>query len=230
MIHLLFKKLKKRNMKKTILSLAIVTQGLWMTAQNTAKDVFSKDEIVWYGLDFSKSKMIGQFDQGAGAAQASGSDIKTKWIPSWNGVILAEPDKYDLKKTFRKTSVYKDLSIVEKNNASKIDPDNLLTYNDYKFKNPDAEVAEVVAGYGKGEKTEGIGLVFIIESFDKTQKQASVYVTFFDIASKKVLFKEHLTGKGGGIGLRNFWARSILEILKDIDEGVYKSWKKAFGG
>jgi len=216
-------------MKTTILSFVFVVSGLWVIAQNTSKDLFSKDEIIWFGLDFSKSKMIGQFDQGAGIAPATGSEVKTKWIPAWNGVILNEPEKYDLKKTFRKTSVYKDLSVVNKSNA-KIDVDNIMTYNDYKLKNAETDIQEIISGYGNGDKTEGIGVVFIVEYFDKVAQTASVYVTFFDIATKKVLFREHMYAKGGGFGLRNYWCKTIFEILKQIDESVYKSWKQNYGG
>jgi len=215
-------------MKKYLFLIAFASAGVFAVAQNTAKDVFTKDQIVWYGLDFSKAKMIGAFDQGAGAAPASGSDIKAKFIPGWNGVILNEPEKYDLKKTFRKTDVYKDLSVVEKSN-SKIDVDNFMTFNDYKFDNPNSIVEGILNGYDKGDKTEGIGLVFIVEYFNKSEAKASVYVTFFDIASKKVLFTEHMTGKPGGFGLRNYWVRTIKEILDQIDDGTYKSWKNIYG-
>ncbi len=214
-------------MKKILFSLAFFSAGLSLGAQNTAKDVFTKDDIVWFGLDFSKSKMIGQFDQGAGAVPASGSDIKAKYVPGWNGVVLNEPEKYDLKKTFRKTSIFNDLSVVEKSN-SKIDPDNLLTYNDYKFSNPDSTIDGIVSSYSKGEKTNGIGLVFIVEYFNKVKQEASVYVTFFDIATKKVLFKEHLFGKPGGIGIRNYWARTIYNMLNQIDHSIYKTWIKKY--
>ena len=215
-------------MKKILLPLIFFSAGFAVIAQNTAKDVFSKDEIVWFGLDFSKAKMIGQFDQGGGAMPATGSEIKAKYVPGWNGVILNEPEKYDLKKTFRKTSVFKDLSVVEKSNA-KIDPDNILTYNDYKFDNAETTIEGIISGYSNGEKSEGIGVVFIVEYFNKEQQTASIYVTFFDIATKKVLFREHMYGKAGGIGLRNFWAKTIFNILKQIDESTYKMWKKNYG-
>jgi hypothetical protein len=215
-------------MKKYLFLFAFATAGLFAFAQNTAKDVFTKDQIVWFGLDFSKAKMIGAFDQGAGAAPATGSDIKTKYVPGWNRIILNEPDKYDLKKTFRKTEVFKDLSVVEASN-SRIDPDNFLTYNDYKFDIPNAVIEGILNSYTKGEKTEGIGLVFIVEYFNKADEKASYYVTFFDIATKKILFTQHMTGKAGGIGLRNYWIKTVKDVLDQVDSGAYKSWKNSYG-
>jgi hypothetical protein len=215
-------------MKKLTILVLFISACSMTYAQNTAKDVFTKDEIVWYGLDFSKAKMIGKFDQGAGAAPASGTEIKNKYFSSWNEVVVTETKKYDFKKAFRKTSVYKDLSVVEKSNA-KVDADELMTYNDYKFQTPDATVDGIIKSYGKGEKSEGIGLVFIVESFNKGEQYASVYVTFFDIATKTVLFKERMQGKAGGFGIRNYWAKAVYSILTEIDDSAYKSWKKTYG-
>ena len=98
-------------MKKITLSLAFAIAGSFAMAQNTAKDIFNKDNIVWCGLDFSKAKMIGQFDQGYGISPASGSDIKSKYAPGWNGLIINEQKKYDLGRTFRKTNVNFDINV-----------------------------------------------------------------------------------------------------------------------
>jgi hypothetical protein len=215
-------------MKKVLILLAFLGTGLALKAQNSSKDVFQKDEIVWYGLDFSKAKLIGQFDQGGGAMPASGSELKAKYIPGWNDVILTEPDKYDLKRIFRKTSVYKDLAVTEKVN-SKIDPDAILTYNDYRFKNADDTIVSALGHYPEGDKKEGIGVVFIVEYFDKQAQKASYYVTFFDIASKKVLFREHMFGRAGGVGLRNYWVKTVHDVLTQIDRDFYKMWKKNYG-
>ena len=79
-------------MKKIILSL-LVTASCSVFSQNTAKDFFTKNEMVWFGINFSEAKMVGQFDQGMGAAPATGSDIKNKWISGWNGIVIAEPKR-----------------------------------------------------------------------------------------------------------------------------------------
>lgn len=204
------------------ISMAISIQ---QKAQNKEGDVFTKDEIVWIGLDFSKAKLVGQFDQGAGVMPATGSDIKVKYIPAWNMLILNEQKKYNIGKAFRKIKVFNDIGIVEKSNSA-IDVDNLITYNDYKFDNSNTTIQEIISGYSRGEKADGIGLVFIIESFNKPAERASLYVTFFDIATKKVLFTEKMIGKPGGFGLRNYWAGSIKNILNQIDDRAYKVWKK----
>lgn len=215
-------------MKKFILSLTLIYSSSFFIAQNTASDFLQGDEIVWYGLDFSQAKFIGAFDQGAGAAPVTGEELKSKYIPAWNLLILNESAKYDLKRTFKKTSVFNDLSIVDKIN-SKIDADKIMSFNEYKFKDADETINNIVKGYSLGEKKEGIGVVFIVESFNKGQQQGTVYVTIFDIKTKKVLIKEKIIGKSGGIGMRNYWAKSIFNAMIQVEKVHYKKWKKNNG-
>ena len=77
-------------------------------------------------------------------------------------------------------------------------------------------------------KKSGIGVAFIIENFNKGTQEATVYVTFFDIATKKVLVCEKMTGKAMGVGMRNYWAGAIKSILKQIDATEYKNWKSKY--
>jgi hypothetical protein len=214
-------------MNKIICLLAFIGLTVVCKAQYTAKDVFSKDDIVWYGLDFSKAQMIGQFDQGAGAGMATGSDLKSTYVPRWNNLIVDEGKKYDLKRFFRKVTVYNELNVVEKSNQ-KIDPDHFIIHNEYNFANAGKIVQDIISNYTAGDKKEGLGVVFIVEYFDKEARQGSFYVTFFDIATKKVLFTEHMFGKAGGFGLRNYWAASIFSVLKEIDEHAYKRWSETY--
>jgi hypothetical protein len=37
-----------------------------------------------------------------------------------------------------------------------------------------------------------------------------------------VLLSKHITGKSGGFGFKNYWAKAFYNILKDAD---YKDWK-----
>lgn len=191
-----------------------------------AKDVFTTDEIVWFGLDFSKAKMVGQFTQFGDAGEASGTQMKQKFFPAWNMLVLNEPKNFDLKKAFRKTGIFNDLSVVEKRNAA-VDPDKLFTYNEHKIEK--SEIEKIIAEYKGGEKKEGIGLVFIVEAFSKPAEMGSFYVTLFDIASHKVLITERLAGRTGGFGLRNYWARSVKEVIQQIDKTSYTSWKTGYG-
>ncbi|MCW3070636.1 MAG: hypothetical protein JWO44_526 [Bacteroidetes bacterium] len=208
-------------MKKLFSLTVIVIAALGMKAQ-TAKDAFNATEVVWYGLDFTKAKFVGQFDQGFGAMPATGTDMRNKWIPQWNALIAKEPQNFKIKDAFRKDNVYYDLAPLNELN-SKIDVDNCMSFNPGKIER--ADIDAMVKKYGTGDKKEGIGLTFIVENFNKNMEMADVYVTFFDIATKKVLFTEKMSGKTIGVGMRNYWAGAIKNILKQIDGGEYKAWK-----
>ncbi|HEV7230419.1 MAG TPA: hypothetical protein VGO45_03760 [Bacteroidia bacterium] len=191
-------------------------------AQYTAKDVFTKDEIVWYGLDFSKAKFVGALDKNG---KITGNEVKTKWMPAWNSLVVNEPQNFDFKKAMDKASVYYDMKPVEEVN-SKIVTDNIMTLNAVKLSKEEAMKA--IAAYGPGEKKEGIGLVFVVESFDKPADRGNFWVVFFDIQTKKVLFAEHAEGKGVGVGIRNFWGGSVKGAIKDIDRNLYGQWKTKY--
>lgn len=211
-------------MKKIILSLLVVASGTFAKAQD-AKSALSATEIVWFGLDFTKAKFVGGFDQVGGAGVATGSDMKTKWIPGWNALILNEPQHFDFKKSFRKDNVVYDLKSMNELN-SKIDVDACMVYNEGKIER--TEIDGMVKKYKAEVKKDGIGLSFIIENFNKGTQMADVYVTFFDIATKKILICEKVSGKAMGIGMRNYWAGAIKAILKQIDASEYKNWKNKY--
>jgi hypothetical protein len=219
----LLRQLKSIRMKKVFLSLLIAT-NCSIFSQNSVKDIFTAKSMVWYGLDFSEAKMIGQFDQAVGAGMATPGDLKTKWIPAWNSVIISEPKIFKIKEAFKKDDVFYDIASTEKQNQT-INSSELMTYNPYSFKDAQKTVSNVVSKLTGGEKTEGIGVVFVVESFDKSMDEATVYVTIFDIKTKSVLVSEKIIGKPVGIGLRNFWAGAIKHIIKEIDSSYYHKWK-----
>ena len=92
-------------MKKIVLSLLLATASIGF-AQFTAKDVFSAKSIVWFGLNFTEARMVGQFDQAMGAGPATASDLKNKWMPNWNGLIQSEPKNFKIAEAFKKNEVF----------------------------------------------------------------------------------------------------------------------------
>lgn len=187
-------------------------------AQST-KNFFEKDDLVWYGLDFSKAKMVG------GDFGAQPWEIKERFFKEWNYVILDQPEKFNLPKFFRKTAVYKDLSAVEARNKE-VNEKNLMSYNESEITAED--IAKVVKQYKGGEKKAGTGLVFVIENFNKPSKRATAWVTFFDIATKKVLLTKKMSAEPSGYGLRNYWIGAIFRMMSRINEKEYNLWRAEY--
>ena len=203
-------------MKKIFLTSLFLIGVTFYIFSQTTKDIFTLDQLTWYGLDFSKAKMVGS------EGFKKPSEIKSKLFNDWNNTIITESIKFDLKRFFRKATVTNELGLVEKRNQT-VDVDNLVTNNTYTLEL--SEVDKIISEY-KTDKKEGIGVVFIIESFDKTIAKGTMYVTFFSLATKKVLLTEKMTGKAGGAGLKGYWLGSVFNVLKQIDEGKYKEWKE----
>jgi hypothetical protein len=191
--------------------------------QLSSKDIFENHELVWYGLDFSQAKFVGKFDQGFGRNPVNEFEIINKYIPAWNSLVVVEPRNFDLENTFWKKTVYYDLKPVEALNA-KIKPEDVYTYNSYTLDK--GKLEPLIQSYADGDKKEGLGLVFVVESFNKPMLEASYWIIFFDIRTKKILLSERCAGKPSGFGLRNYWAGSLKRVLNDIRFYKFKAWKK----
>ena len=208
-------------MKKYFVLMFIFLTGWSISAQKTISDVFDNGEMVWFGLDFSQAQFVDV------VGSEDDDEIKNKWIPSWNALIINESKKYDMGKFFKKKSVINDLASVKAANQL-MDESEAVLDSSTPFEDPTQIIASVVKNYKEGEQTSGLGLVFIVEYFDKSILEGAFYVTFFDIATKKVLLSERMVQPPAGFGVRNYWAGTIYNSLRLIDKKEWKNWKKKY--
>lgn len=203
--------------------LSLLVNSTFINAQLTPASVFTNNTLIWYGLDFTEARFIGKFDQGFDHNAVSANELITKYIPAWNKLILEEPRNFDLRSVFRKSNIYYDIKPVESGNV-KIKAEGILSYNSYMLMKD--KLANMIKAYPEGEMKEGLGLVFIVESFDKSYHKGSYWVVFFDIKSKAILFTDYCSGPPSGFGLRNYWAGSLKHVLTEIRFLRYDMWKK----
>ncbi|MBC8486925.1 MAG: hypothetical protein H8D45_12925 [Bacteroidetes bacterium] len=204
-------------MKKLMLIFfCLVFSGQMVISQGTI-DIFSSKEAIWYGLDFSKVRLIGT------EGFSDVAKIKDVYFSSWNNLIINEPAKYNLQLMFFKDTVFYDLSVVEKRNKLP-EVDELVIGNDT-YSLDKNTISEIIKEYDTKEK-QGLGIVFIMESFNKPKRTGTMWVTFFDIASKTVLLTEKMSGKPGGAGIRNYWARTYYNVMAKIKKTEYLKWEK----
>ncbi|MGZ5565476.1 MAG: hypothetical protein ACXWKG_00555, partial [Limisphaerales bacterium] len=85
----------------------------------------------------------------------------------------------------------------------------------------EADIARMVKSY-KMKNESGVGLVFIMDRLVKAQEKGCLYVTYFDIGTRKVLFSERVVAPAGGAGFRNYWFRPI----KTAVNGLPKKYKQ----
>ncbi len=206
-------------MKKLILILALVLYFAPTAFSQNVTNIFNLSSCTWYGLDFSKVKLIGS--EGFNDTQA----IKDQFFSSWNYLVLNEPEKYNIGKAFNKQNVDYYLDVInERNKLPEID-DLVTADNNYSIS--EDEVKSIISEY-RSEGKSGMGIVFIMESFNKYIEEGTMWVTFFDIESRKVLFADKLSGKAGGFGFRNYWAKTYYNVIKEVEKKKYKQWRKQF--
>lgn len=191
--------------------------GLFMsitTGHAQQNKALSSSEVVWYGLDFTKARMIGSL------GFTDPDDIADRFLKNWNQLIISENEKYDIAKFYSKKEVHYNIEMTNSRNE-KIDADKLVIDEDYEISKDD--ITSVISEYEDGDHTAGLGLVYIIESFNKIKGKGNIWVTFFDIASGEVIHTEKMEGKPGGFGLKNYWARTVYDVMKKCKK-EFKKW------
>ena len=201
-------------MKKILLPVLAV---LFLTTGAKAQSIKAADisnpetPIIWLGLDFTEARLIGDLS-------ADENAIKNQHIPDINQLVVNEAKKYDLPKAFKHTNITSDLGF-SYNQNKKLDASKLKSTNNDDFTRFKPETVEkVVAGYEFGDK-KGLGVLFVVEALNKTKAEAAIWVTYIDLATKKILQTTRKTGKGGGFGWRNYWVHPVDDILDDIRKG-----------
>ena len=190
-------------------------------AQSLKEFLNSKETPTTYlGLDFTLTRLIGD-------AGANTSDIANRQYGGINDVIINEP-KYDIAGAFQKSKVNNDIAQTVTRNMS-VKPAEIITTNQADFTRlKEADISTLVQGFDfLGKK--GIGILFVVEAMSKTAKAAAIWPTIIDMDTHKVLLTERLEGKAAGIGFRNYWAGSFLDVLKTIDKRKYDEWKSKYG-
>ncbi|HEY5748908.1 MAG TPA: hypothetical protein VIU12_22715 [Chryseolinea sp.] len=190
----------------------------------TKSDVFRPEvPVTWLGLDFSRANFIGDREK-----FGSESDVR-HLLDAWNDIILKEPDKYNVAKAIGRKKVENNLLAVKAHNS---ELDVLSMFSDEKkdyLHLTVSDINEIIAGYDLNGLS-GIGLMFKVESFSKTNKEGSIYVTFINLNTKEVLFSERMVAPPHGTGMRNFWAGCVFDILDKIGskkEG-FEMWRKEY--
>lgn len=183
--------------------------------------IVSDMKFTFLGIDLSNAKFVGSMEDW------KGEDEIKRLNPQWNQLMVSEADKYNLKKAFKRSDVdYKVDICIDHNNTVNYEGKIISSSEDNNLSEQD--IQSLVSGYDFKDLT-GLGLMFIIESFDKMREQGTVDVTFVNLNTKEVVYTERISGPGGGFGLRNHWARSIFEVLTQIEKKRYKAWTKEFG-
>lgn len=174
--------------------------------------------IEFVGLDFSQAKMVGVTDRNAS------TETQATYFRAWNDLLLNETRKYDVKRAFMKRNIHYNFEIVHTLNRQLRYVDLLTDLSPKSFSKKSLQ--KMVNRYDTQTMKSTYGVSFVIHSFNKFRERAYVYIVVFDVASKKVLFSAQVSGEAGGFGFRNYWARTIYNILEDVRDYKFRRWKE----
>ena len=214
-------------MKKSILLFLALFHLITTGYSQTIKDLFVKSPtpIYWLGIDFSHVKLIGEFSQFSEWGEAGAEVVRDKYFPAWNELIIKEYTKYDIGTMIRKEDVsLKINTIAEVNKNASIE--NMVDLSDPNY--TEADIRSWVSRYPL-EIKEGLGVLFIAESLNKLREYGKYHIVVISMSTKEVLIHEVMKGRPGGIGLRNYWARSFCEVMNEIRDYRFREWKKKYG-
>ncbi|MEX0810620.1 MAG: hypothetical protein WD048_00300 [Chitinophagales bacterium] len=201
----------------SLLMINLILLSLFQIKAAGIEDVKAADELVWFGIDYTKVQCI---EDAEGSGFTNPNDIVNRMFQSWNGLFISEKDKYDLQGIFKKNEIKYNNESVNKLN-SKVDPNQLVKKEASEFS--EDQLAGMIKKYDSGGNS-GIGLVFIAETLNKATEKGSYHLVFFDIESRKILFSKKMQGDAGGFGFRNYWAKSFYLVLDDAEKQYKKKW------
>lgn len=186
----------KKKFKLSIILIMLLIQSI--NAQNSIKK-----QVTWMGLDFTEAKLF------PSVAFTNPSVIRDTYLEKWNQIILSEPTKYNIASYFDIDSLDYDLNVVKKRNLAIVLENLVVDKSNYILN--EENIRSIIRQFPIGE---GIGLVLVVESFNKNNSTGTYWATFFNRSTLELISTKKIKGKASGIGIRNFWANSLYLALK----------------
>ncbi len=177
--------------------------------------------LTWFGLDYTNANFIGTKDFN------DAYTLKNTLFVQWNSVVVKEYEKFNFMKFYQKDDVkyYTEL-VTERNHNTNVKVKISDNYTKSIHLNKDT-IQTIIDSYKIPEGMNGLGLVYIVESYNKFSNIGFYYVVFFNIASREIIYTERFDGKAKGTGLRNHWVNTAFYVLEKSSK-KYKKFLKKF--
>ena len=180
---------------------------------NRSNEVFFRQDIVYYGYDFTYLKLSNpkKMNQSVKLIQ--------EYFNDWNDVLSNRVGFDQLSKWMNKPHMLMGTPIFQY--YFKRDYNNFVEYGNFCISIDDLQ--KIINSYVINE-SQGIGMVINLVNFNKAEEYSMKWVTFFDIATREIMFAVLTTGNAGGGGMVGHWAEGVEVGVRDmfIDE-VYKN-------
>lgn len=196
-------------MKKIFLGMLLFFCSCVCFAAKKSSPIAKVSTINFYGVDYTKCRAAG--------LEGTPEQI-SKALTNINDLFVTEAKKYDVAKMTKKKVGVVDTKVAAAM-CENMNADSLLIQST--GNKLSSEVVESTIKNLNLKETKGTGLLLIGEYLNKSKSEGSYRVVFFDIESRSIIAQWEATGKAGGFGLRNFWAKSVYLVMDAI-----KSYKE----
>ncbi len=180
---------------------------------NRANEIFFRQDIVFYGFDMTYLKLTNSTKLGHGV------EIVQKYYEAWNDELTNKMLTIkDMRHWMDKRTMFVGKSVFS--NYRFMDYQDFVIANNYCI--PYEDLEKIVKSYVLAEKN-GLGMVVVLENFNKEREYSLIWVVFFDIATREILFAAEVSGKAGGSGMVKHWAVGVEQaFIKMFIENIYK--------
>ncbi len=162
-------------------------------------------ELAWLGMDFTRAEFID--------VKPTPSELKNEYIPRWNGLLVLEWYKFDIEEYFAPNNVkVRFKKTLERN--WEIDTSDLKKGSDDAVKKLTWNDVEEIASAYEGYTDKALGLLFVVERFDKDRNFAVIWVSFLDLQEGDLIVTGRMTGKPGGGGVVEYWGEAVFEVIE----------------
>lgn len=161
--------------------------------------------LTFYGIDFTIAKVYGGKDTGH-QYWATYADI--------NELFIMKPKTYSIEK---RLGIKVDVTSLEAVNEAnkKINPD-LIKTTDPNYMPTEIQIEEAVKKLPILSREEKIGLVIVALFLNKEDDRGTYQFVIFNTKTREIIEQWTNSGKGLGIGLKNYWGYSVYNAIKKI--------------
>lgn len=189
-------------MKRILLSLIAIL----CISMGYAQNKFNLSEVkslTNYGIDFTIAKVYGGKETGH-QYWSTYADI--------NELFIMKPKMYSID---NRLGIPVDATSLEAVNQAnkKINPDKILTDNP-KYMPTEEQIQEAVKNLPILSQEEKIGIVMIALFLNKEEDRGTYQFVIFNTKTREIIEQWTNSGKGLGIGLKNYWGISVYNAIK----------------
>ena len=186
-------------MKKQLLTLLVCILSLMANAQNKF-NLSEVKSLVNYGIDYTMAKVYGGKETGY-----------QYWITyaDINELFISKSKTFDIGKRLGIPIEVISLQAVNENNKA-INPDQIKTTDPDNLPTED-EIRNAVKKLPILSQEEKNGIIIFCLSMNKETD-----IAVFNTKTRNIIEQWTNTGKGFGIGLKNYWGNSVYQALKKI--------------